>query len=369
MSTMINGLDLKMIKKAGKAIREGKLVIFPTETVYGIGANGFDEVAVKNIFRVKGRASDNPLILHVGNFDMIDMVCKNINSTERRLIDTFFPGPLTVVLEKSDLVPDAVSGGLATVGVRMPNNEIARNLINFSGVPVAAPSANISGKPSGTCVFDIDDSLKDNVSFVIDGGSTLVGIESTVVRVVSGVVNILRPGKISLEDFIDAGFDAVYNKNIFNDVKLNDKVMSLGMKYKHYAPNVECLLIYSEDNEKFVSKVHEFESDYNILVVCMENNFEKFKNAISMGSSLEEVSHNIFHILRELDKTNYDLVIVEGVKKKGLGVAIMNRLIRACSYNYIYRTKDKSTYLENLTVPFFCFIDIILDILHRLKFR
>lgn len=339
MSTMINGLDLEMIKIAGKAIREGKLVIFPTETVYGIGANGLDEEAVKNIFRVKGRASDNPLILHVGNFDMIDMVCKNINSTERKLIDNFFPGPITVVFEKSDLVPDAVSSGLSTVGVRMPNNEIARSLINFSGVPVAAPSANISGKPSGTCVSDIDDSLKGNVSFVIDGGSTLVGLESTVVRVVSGVVNILRPGKISLEDFIDAGFDAVYDENIFNDVNFNDKVMSPGMKYKHYAPEVKCLLIYSEDNDKFVSKVHEFEPSYNILVVCMENNFDKFKNAISMGSSLEKVSHNIFHILRELDKTNYDLVIVEGVRKEGLGVAIMNRLIRACSYNYIYIKK------------------------------
>ncbi len=332
---MKNGIDIKNIKEAGNLIRNGELVIFPTETVYGIGANGLDAEAVKNIFIAKGRAQDNPLILHVSDFEMVDLIAHDINDLERKLMDIFFPGPLTIILNKKDIVPSNVSCNLDTVGVRMPSNKIAHALIESAKVPIAAPSANISGKPSGTNIDDIKNELGDKVALIIDGGETDIGLESTVVRVIDNRVRILRPGKITVQDFLNYGFEVELDSNIFNKVSSNQKVMSPGMKYKHYAPNKECLLIYSDDNNKFINEVKKIESEKNILVVCKSSNTKYFNNAINMGESLDEISHNIFHILREVDNTDFDLIVIEGVKKDGLGIAIMNRLIRACSHNYI----------------------------------
>lgn len=332
---MKNGIDIKNIKEAGNLIRNGELVIFPTETVYGIGANGLDAEAVKNIFIAKGRAQDNPLILHVSDFEMVDLIAHDINDLERKLMDIFFPGPLTIILNKKDIVPSNVSCNLDTVGVRMPSNKIAHALIEYAQVPIAAPSANISGKPSGTNIDDIKNELGDKVALIIDGGETDIGLESTVVRVIDNRVRILRPGKITVQDFLNYGFEVELDNNIFNKVSSNQKVMSPGMKYKHYAPNKECLLIYSDDNSKFIDEVKKIESEKNILVVCKSSNIKYFNNVINMGETLDEISHNIFHILREVDNTDFDLIVIEGVKKDGLGIAIMNRLIRACSHNYI----------------------------------
>lgn len=332
---MKNNIKLNEIKYAGNLIKNGKLVIFPTETVYGIGANGLNPIAVNDIFIAKGRSQDNPLILHVCDIEMINMIAKNVNDIEKRIIDIFFPGPLTIILNRKEIVPNVVTGGLDTVGVRMPSNKIANLLIKEAGVPIAAPSANISGKPSGTNISDIFDEFSNKVSCIIDGGNTDIGIESTVIKVIDNKIRILRPGKITVEDFQFYGFDVELDKNIFKIPKKNDKILSPGMKYKHYAPEKECLLIYSKNNDKFIEKVKSIESTKKVLVICMENNTKYFKNFISIGNNLEDISHNIFHILREIDKTNYDLIIIEGVEKKGLGIAIMNRLIRACSYNYI----------------------------------
>ena len=332
---MKNGIDIKNIEEAGNLIRNGELVIFPTETVYGIGANGLDAEAVKNIFIAKGRAQDNPLILHVSDFEMVDLIAHDINDLERKLMDIFFPGPLTIILNKNDIVPSNVSCNLDTVGVRMPSNKIAHALIESAKVPIAAPSANISGKPSGTNIDDIKNELGDKVALIIDGGETDIGLESTVVRVIDNRVRILKPGKITVQDFLNYGFEVELDSNIFNKVSSNQKVMSPGMKYKHYAPNKECLLIYSDDNNKLINEVKKIESEKNILVVCKSSNTKYFNNAIDMGESLDEISHNIFHILREVDNTDFDLIVIEGVKKDGLGIAIMNRLIRACSHNYI----------------------------------
>ena len=332
---MKNGIDIKNIEEAANLIRNGELVIFPTETVYGIGANGLDAEAVKNIFIAKGRAQDNPLILHVSDFEMVDLIAHDINDLERKLMDIFFPGPLTIILNKKDIVPSNVSCNLDTVGVRMPSNKIAHALIESAKVPIAAPSANISGKPSGTNIDDIKNELGDKVALIIDGGETDIGLESTVFRVIDNRVRILRPGKITVQDFLNYGFEVELDSNIFNKVSPNQKVMSPGMKYKHYAPNKECLLIYSDDNNKFINEVKKIESEKNILVVCKSSNTKYFNNAINMGESLDEISHNIFHILREVDNTDFDLIVIEGVKKDGLGIAIMNRLIRACSHNYI----------------------------------
>lgn len=338
---MKDKININEIEKASNLIKEGKLVLFPTETVYGIGADGLNEQAVKNIFIAKGRAQDNPLILHVSSFEMITRIAKNINEVEKNLIFKFFPGPLTIILERTKIVPDVVTGGLDTVGVRMPSNIIAKTLIEKANTPIAAPSANISGKPSGTNIKDIFDELNNKVDCIIDGGNTDIGLESTVVRVIDNKVKILRPGKITKEQLEKQGFNVEIDNNVFNKIKENDIVLSPGMKYKHYAPNKKCLLIYSDDNKKFIEKVHELEKESNILVVCKNNNTKYFENTIAMGNTLEEISHNIFTILRQVDKTNASLVVIEGVNKEGLGLAIMNRLIRACSHNYIEIKKDK----------------------------
>ena len=206
---MNNYLDLKNIKtfseyskleEAGQVIRNGGLVLFPTETVYGLGANGLNSEAVKNIYVAKGRSSDNPLILHISDIEMLGKIAKDISDVEFKLMNAFWPGPFTIILNKTDVVPSVVAGGLDTVGVRMPNNEIAKNLIKYADVPIAAPSANISGRPSGTNVEDIDQELKDRVDYIIDGGECQIGVESTVVRVIDGIPHILRPGKITAEE-------------------------------------------------------------------------------------------------------------------------------------------------------------------------
>lgn len=329
--------DYTKIKPAGESIKQGKLVLFPTETVYGIGANALDEKAVKNIFIAKGRAQDNPLIVHIANIEMVNKLAKNIGEIEQKLMQTFWPGPFTIVLEKKPIIPQIITGGLETVAIRMPSNEIARKLIKYSGCPIAAPSANISGKPSGTLVEDIIDELDGKVDYIIDSGKALIGVESTVVRVVDDTVHILRPGKITPEDIQKLGFKVFIEKQILGECNKNEKVMSPGIKYKHYAPKTKCLLVYSKNEEKLVQKINENIQGKKAVVICKTQNIAKYNTEykLDMGKTLEEITNNIFTLLRKADKYDAEIIVVEGVEKEGLGLAIMNRLLRACSHNYI----------------------------------
>lgn len=206
------------LKAPAEAIREGKLVLFPTETVYGIGANALDEQAVKKIYIAKGRASDNPLIAHIANVEMLEELVEEIGEIEKKLIKNFWPGPLTIVFKKKNIVPDIITGGLDTVAIRMPSNEVAKKLIQYSKCPIAAPSANISGKPSGTIVEDIIEELDGKVEYVINGGKVDIGVESTVVRVVNGTVHILRPGRITPENIEDLGIPVYIEKQILRRI-------------------------------------------------------------------------------------------------------------------------------------------------------
>jgi len=333
-----NVTEYKNIEEASNAIRQGKLVLFPTETVYGIGANALDEIAVSKIFVAKGRQYDNPLIVHISNTEMLKNLVTEIGSIEKKLMENFWPGPLTIIFNKTKNVPNNVSANLDTVGIRMPSNPIALQLISKANVPIAAPSANISGKPSGTVVEDIIEELDGKVDYIIDAGMTDIGVESTVIRVIENKVHILRPGKITKEDIEKLGFEVVIERHILDEIKDNEKVMSPGMKYRHYAPNTKCVLVYSKKEENLINKIKEIiKNQKNCLVICKDENIEKYdaNNKIAMGKSLEEISRNIFTILRKVDSYNVDLVIIEGVEKNELGLAIMNRLIRACEHNYI----------------------------------
>ena len=330
-------IDDEKIKEAAEAIKEGKLVLFPTETVYGLGANGLDENAVKKIYAAIGRASDNPLILHIADIKILDKLVKSVGDIESKLIEKFWPGPLTIIFEKKEIVPNVITGGLNTVAIRMPENLIARKLIRYSNLPIAAPSANISGKPSGTVLEDIKEEFDGKVDYMINGGKVNIGLESTVIRVVDGIIHILRPGKITKENFEDLGFDVAIEKQILGEYDGKEKVMSPGIKYKHYAPNTKSVLIYSKNNEKMVDKVKELAKNENAVILCKTSNENRYSgfDVISMGDTLEEISSNIFTILRKSDKLNKSLIIIEGVKEEGLGLAIMNRLIRATAHNYI----------------------------------
>jgi len=326
-------INLEEIIEASNSIKSGNLVIFPTETVYGIGADGLNKEAILKIFESKGRISDNPLILHVSSIDMVYTIAKNINDIEIKLMKDFFPGPLTIIFDKKECVPKEATGNLDTVGIRMPSNTIANKLIEYSNTPIAAPSANISGRPSGTNIDDIKEELGSKVDIIIDGGNSNIGVESTVIRVIDDKIHILRPGYVTKE-MLEKYAPVIVDKHILGDIDKDDIIMSPGMKYKHYAPNTKCIMVYSKDNSKLINKIKELETT-NTLVICNDKNINNFKMSISYGTTLDDIAHNIFRILREVDKYNVDLVIIEGVEKEGLGLAIMNRLIRACSHNYI----------------------------------
>ncbi len=336
-------LNIEEINQAAEEIKKGNLVLFPTETVYGIGANALDEKAVKNIFVAKGRAQDNPLIVHVSNLEMVNKIVDNISPIEKRLIEKFWPGPLTIIFirKSKDIIPDVVTANLDTVGIRMPSNEIAKQLIERSGLPIAAPSANVSGRPSGTKVEDIISELDGKVSYILDGGSTDIGLESTVIKVNENKIDILRPGKITKEQLEQVAKEVDVDKHVLGQVEKNEIVASPGMKYRHYAPNTKCMMIYSENKSKLISEINNVtkelqEENKKVLVLGSKNNLDKYisKNKWNMGETLDEIAKNIFTLLRKVDKENVDLVVIEGVGEKGLGLAITNRLIRACAYNY-----------------------------------
>ena len=334
--------NYEVLDDAAKVIKDGGLVLFPTETVYGIGANGFDDEAVKKIFIAKGRAQDNPLILHIANLEMLDEIAENISELEYKLMDAFWPGPFTIILNKKKGIANEATCGGDTVGVRMPSNRIAYELIKRAGVPIAAPSANISGRPSGTNLEDIIEELSEKVDFIIDGGESEIGLESTVVRVIDGEIKILRPGKITKEDMIKITEHVEVDKKVMEHIEKDEKVLSPGMKYRHYAPKTHCTLVYSEDNQKLVEEILKIadsnERNGKVLILSATENIDKFKEyeCVDIGSknNLLEISHNLFSVLRSIDKYDAKLAIIEGVEAEGVGLAIMNRLIRACEYDY-----------------------------------
>lgn len=333
--------DTEELKIICNLIRNGELVIFPTETVYGIGANALDENAVGKIFIAKGRPSDNPLIVHVADKRKINEITQDITEVEQKLIDNFMPGPFTIILKRKPIIPDIVTAGLDTVAVRMPDNIIARGIIQLSGVPIAAPSANISGKPSGTNIEDIRKELEGKVSAIVDGGETNIGLESTVVKVINEIPTILRPGKITPEDIKNVVGNVKLDDNIFKKVKKSEKIESPGMKYRHYAPETKCKLVNCSNELDQIFYLKKFIKEYNedVVIIGFEEHKEKLyvdeEKFISVGSKedLASFAKNIYSALRKADELKPKRILIEGVPKIGIGIAIMNRLVRTCEYD------------------------------------
>lgn len=352
-------INNKELQEVIDTIEGNGLVLVPTETVYGIAGNAYSNEACKKIYKAKGRASDNPLIVHVSSKEMIYKIAQKPNEIEEKLIDTFMPGPFTLILNKKPQICDIASAGMDTIGIRMPDSKIIHEIIERSQIPIAAPSANISGRPSGTCIEDIIEELKNNIDIAIDGGKSKIGIESTVVKVIDGMPTILRPGFVTEEDIYNVIGKAKLSNNLFKKIEKNEKVESPGMKYRHYAPKARCILIDSSKNQ--IQEVNDlleryFDCDTNQIsnnkmkekTECKCNDskdvcvigFNEDKNLINIGENnfisigskynLEEISQNIFTALRKVDKIGAKLAIIEGIEKKGLGLSIMNRLVRAC---------------------------------------
>ncbi len=316
-------------------ILNDNLVIFPTETVYGLGANALSERAVNKIFEVKTRALNNPLIVHLKDKSEITKYAYISNDVEQKLIDNFMPGPFTLILKKKDIIPSCVSAGLDTVGIRIPIDDIAHEFLEGVGVPIAAPSANISSRPSGTKVLDIKGEFENKVNYIIDGGESKIGLESTVVKVIDNIPTILRPGFITYEDIKSLIGSCNISNHVLNMVKDNEHVESPGILYRHYAPKTKCLLVYSSDLNKLKELINNNKTKKTIILGSNKLNDINCYKYLNYGNTVSQIAHNIFSKLRECDKLNGDLIIIEGVKKEGLGLAIMNRLIRTSNFNYI----------------------------------
>jgi len=338
-----NKIDTAAVEKGAQILREGGVVAFPTETVYGLGADALNKEAVKKIFEAKGRPQDNPLIIHVADDELTDYV-RSIPLKAKELMDRFWPGPLTIILQKTDLVPAETSAGLDTVGIRMPSNEVARMLIKALGHPIAAPSANISGKPSPTnferCVEDLD----GRVDMIIGDGSSIVGLESTIVDYSVHPPRLLRPGYITYEDLKKVDQAVVYDEaKTRADEKETPKAP--GMKYRHYAPKAPLTIISgSRDkvSEKIVELLEKNIQDGKHVGILSPIEREKLYNRenvrfISLGSeeNQEELARNLFEGLRSFDDSDVDLILAEGLSEEGVGQAIMNRLKKASGFNII----------------------------------
>lgn len=326
--------DTDILTKASEILKSGGLVAFPTETVYGLGANGLDENAVKSIFTAKGRPSDNPLILHISDKDEVLNLAEEITPCGRILMDKFWPGPMTLIFKKKSCVPSVTTGGLDTVAVRLPENKIAQKLIKLSGVPVAAPSANTSGRPSPTKAEHVYEDMNGKIPMILDGGSCRIGLESTVIDVTSSNPVICRPGGITIEDIKKFFPDVIYDKHLTNP-KDDFAPISPGMKYKHYAPKGELFILEGE-----FEKVKEFilSKGENVGIIT----FDEFKireseKEFSLGSinSPFDCSHRLFDILRQFDSLDIKEIYSLKPLSDGVGYALCNRLFKASGGKFI----------------------------------
>ena len=375
-----NHIKDEELKEAAGILRSGGLVAFPTETVYGLGGNALDEDAARKIYAAKGRPSDNPLIAHVSCVEEVEPLVKEIPEAGRKLMEAFWPGPLTMIFPKSEKVPYGTTGGLDTVAIRMPDDPVANRLIALAGVPVAAPSANTSGRPSPTTADHVWQDMNGRIDMIIDGGPVGIGVESTIVDVSSAVPAVLRPGAITMEMLEEVLGEVSVDPAILGPLSADVRTKAPGMKYKHYAPKADLTLVepgtgadresraeqvtgaeqkngadrntgaYPETGldetqlQAMIRKVRELsrekiEAGYKVGVICTDESRDCYTDgevrSIGARKSQPSVAHNLYALLREFDDLGVDYIFSESFPKDHLGQAIMNRLSKAAGYKIV----------------------------------
>lgn len=341
-------LDNQAIKKAGQILKDGGLVAFPTETVYGLGGNALDPRASMKIYAAKGRPSDNPLIVHIAELEKLKEITTKIPEGAMILAKKYWPGPLTMILPKADIVPKETTGGLDSVAVRFPSDVIAQELIRAAGGFVAAPSANTSGRPSPTLAQHVEEDLGDAIDMILDGGQVGIGLESTIVDFTEDVPVVLRPGYISLEMLKDTLGEVRMDKGLLiTDNSIRPKAP--GMKYRHYAPQAD-LAIVEGPTEKVISYINQMTAEaqkkgIKIGIIATDETASRYTNGIirSIGSREEEetIAHHLYEVLRDFDGDGVSAIYSEAFYTPKMGQAIMNRLLKAAGHKIIYVQEDE----------------------------
>lgn len=337
-------IDGEKLQEAADALRDGKVVAFPTETVYGLGANALDTAAVEQVFKAKGRPSDNPLIVHIADRKSLSKLTASVPQKAVALMDKLWPGPLTLVMKKSNIIPEIITAGLDTVGIRMPEHPVAMELIRLADIPIAAPSANVSGKPSPTKAKHVLDDLDGKIEIVVDAGNSRVGLESTVLDVTTEPPMLLRPGGITPEQIEEIIGHIEIDKTILGKVSATSRPRAPGMKYKHYSPKAHVIIVHAGNIENQVKKINELaqqsaEQGKKVGICATDQTMQYYSrfDTISVGDRTkpETIASKLFALFREFDDRGADIILAESVDKSGVGLAIMNRMVKAAGYDIV----------------------------------
>ena len=335
METKLLTNDDNSLIEAAELLKAGKVVGIPTETVYGLGANALDVNAVADIFKAKGRPQDNPLIVHIADIKTLETLAFDVPDLAYKCAEAFWPGPLTMILKKRKIIPDVTSGGLDTVGIRMPSNRYARKIIEYSGLPIAAPSANLSGSPSPTTAMHVFNDMNGRIPAIVDGGMSAVGVESTVIAFDNDSIRILRPGFVSREDLLDICKNVIIDKGVLEQLSPDTVVRSPGMKYKHYSPKADVTII-DADTDKFREFIKEKADRDTVCLVFDENDVKDIDiKYINYGKDSKEQARLLFDALRHLDEIGAKKAYARCPEKSGVGLAVYNRLLRAAGFQVI----------------------------------
>lgn len=342
MQTELLPVSPASLEKAGALIRAGELVGFPTETVYGLGANALDADAVKRIFEAKGRPGDNPLIVHISAVDQLaPLIAAEPSPAARALMDAWWPGPMTLIFPKSDLVPMAVTAGLDTVAVRFPSHPAARALIDAAARPIAAPSANRSGRPSPTTARHVLEDMDGRVPLILDGGPCEVGVESTVIDMTGAKPRVLRPGGVTPEMIAEVAGSAGVDPAVMRPLQEGEVARSPGMKYRHYAPAGALTIVQGADGAvaREICRLYDaaLAGGKRPLILALEGHLDAYgdRRALSLGADAAGMAHRLFARLRDADDLGADALFSEAVAADGVGLAVMNRLGRAAAFHIV----------------------------------
>lgn len=339
MQTQFLKADEQSLQLGAELIKAGQVVGFPTETVYGLGADALNSKAVHAIFAAKCRPADNPLIVHIAEWSEIEPLC-HVNEMARRLADAFWPGPLTMILPRKDIIPDVVTAGLDSVAIRMPSHPIARQLISLSGCPIAAPSANRSGRPSPTTAAHVLEDMDGRVPLILDGGPCSVGVESTVVSLTGDMAVVLRPGGVTPEMIAAVLGDCKIADSIMRPLKEGEAAPSPGMKHKHYAPRARMTLYEGEAQaveERICREYDNTSVEEKPLILTCDAHIAAYgdRRCYSLGADAAAAARNLFAALRYADEESITRIYSESYSQSGVGLAVMNRMARAAGFDMV----------------------------------